>query len=332
MIKKEHLILLIIFLLSIYIRTIIDPGMPYHYDPGKNMVYARAALEWLPLVPQYNPFFNLGEYYEYQALFPYIVAVLYKITGISLVLITKPIISGAALSLTIYYLSLEVFGNKISAIVSAYLIAVSRIQLIGYMNYYPQIMAMSIMPVSFIFLIRYLKYKKLKYIILASIFSSLIVLASYIAAFVFFIIVIISLTIYGILNKNFKALIVIPITASLLTFFWLPMVWRHGIMKFTETFAFRILNTPAAFTNQPWSLMNYITFSESTVIAIIAGIIAIFIRKLRWDYSRLLIAVWLISTFALMESITSKQYYGQIDTSSSLILPFYYLQEGFSLS
>jgi hypothetical protein len=110
-IKKEYLILLAIFLLAIFIRVQIDPNIPYHWDPGKNIVYARAALQWLPLVPQYNPYFNLGEYYEYQVLFPYTVAFLYKISGISLVEITKwlAIISGAALSLTVYSLSLEIF-------------------------------------------------------------------------------------------------------------------------------------------------------------------------------------------------------------------------------
>jgi len=238
-------------------------------------------------------------------LFPYTIALLHRITSLSLVPITKwlAIISGAVLCLTIYFLSLEIFDDRTPAIISAYLIAVSRIQLIGYMNYYPQIMAMSILPVSLVFLIRYMKYNKLKYIIIASIFSSLIVLASYLTAFVFFIIVTISIVIYGALNKNFKALLIIPTTALILTFFWLPMVWRHGIITFIKTFAFRILNTPSAFTNQPWSLMNYLTFSGSTIVAIIAGVIAIsIIRKLRWDYPRLLLIIWLIITFALMQS------------------------------
>src|SRR3989304_2007457 len=182
-VKKEHLGLLVIFLLSIFIRIIIDPNIPYHYDPGKNIVYARAAIQWFPLIPQYNPFYNLGEYYEYQALFPYTVSFLYKLSGFSLVEITKwlVIISGGALALTTYYLSLEIFNNKISALVSAFLIAVSKVQLMGYMNYYPQIMAMTLMPVAFVFLIRYFKYdkkhEKIKYLILTAVISSLIVLA-----------------------------------------------------------------------------------------------------------------------------------------------------------
>lgn len=310
-IKKEHLILLAIFLLSISIRVQIDPNIPYHYDPGKNIVYARAALQWFPLVPQYNPYFNLGEYYEYQVLFPYTVAFLYKISGASLIAITKwlVIISGAALSLTVYYLSLEIFNNKTSALVCAFLIAVSKIQLIGYMNYYPQIMAMTLMPVAFVFLIRYIKYEKFKYLFLAAIMSSLIVLASYIAAFVYFMIMLLSAGVWGIRDKKaFKILILVPMmTAALLTFFWLPMVWRHGITKFIETAMYDILNTPSAFTNQPWTLMSFLTFSSGTVIAIIMGILAIFlIKKLKWDFQKLLLAVWLVLTFILMESYRFK--------------------------
>lgn len=45
------------------------------------------------------------------------------------------------------------------------------------------------------------------------------------------------------------------------------------------------------------------TFSISTDIAIIAGIIAVYFgRKIKWDFAQLLIAVWLILTFVLMES------------------------------
>ena len=84
-IKKEHLILLVIFIVAIAIRFHADPNMPFHYDPGKNIVYARAAIQSFPLVPQYNPYFNLGEYYEYQVLFPYAVACIYKISLASLV-------------------------------------------------------------------------------------------------------------------------------------------------------------------------------------------------------------------------------------------------------
>jgi len=88
-IKKEHLILLAIFILAIFIRFHADPNMPFHYDPGKNIVYANAAIQSFPLIPQYNPFFNLGEYYEYQVLFPYTVAFIYKITSLSLIGITS---------------------------------------------------------------------------------------------------------------------------------------------------------------------------------------------------------------------------------------------------
>ncbi len=305
--QKEHILLLIIFSLSIFIRILLDPDIPYHFDPGKNIVYARAALQWFPLIPQYNPYFNLGEYYEYQVLFPYTVAFLNKISGASLISITKwlVIISGAALSLTVYYLSLEIFNNKTSALISAFLISVSKIQLMGYMNYYPQIMAMTIMLISFIFLIRYIKYGKFKYLILVAIMSSLIVLASYITAFVYFIVVLLSAGIYGIMDKkSFKLILIVPLmTGALLTFFWLPMIWRHGFMDFIKKALDIILNTHGDFTNQPWTLMNYLTFSNTTVIAVIMGIIAIFfIKKVKRDFQRLLLGVWLVFAFVLMES------------------------------
>jgi len=307
-IKKEHLILLAIFLLAIFIRIQIDPNIPYHYDPGKNIVYARAALQSFPLIPQYNPYFNLGEYYEYQVLFPYTVALLFTLSGLSLVEITKwlVIIIGAALCLTVYYLSLEIFNNKTSALLSAFLIAVSKIQLLAYMNYYPQIMAMTLMPLSFVFLIRYIKYENVRDLVLVALLSSLIVLASYIAAFVYFLIVCVSLGIWGIWDKkSLKILFFIPIiTGALLTFFWLPIAWRHGTMKFIETAFYDILTAPSsAFTNQPWTLMSYLTNSSITIIAIIMGIIAIFlIKQIKWDFQKLLLGVWLIISFLLMES------------------------------
>jgi hypothetical protein len=287
--------------------------MPYHFDPGKIIVYARAAVQWFPMIPQYNQYYNLGEYFECQVLFPYIVAFLYKISGISLVVITKwvVIISGAALSLTVYYLSFEIFNNRTSALISAFLIAVSKVQLIGYMNYYPQIMAMTIMPVAFVFLIRYFKYEKFKYLILTAALSSLIVLTSYLTALVYFLILFLSISIYGIWKKkSLKILIFLPLmTGALIAFFWLPIVWRHGLIRILDTANGLILNTPDAFTNQPWSLMNFVTFSNTTVIGIIMGIISlIFVRKVKWDFQRLLLAVWLIVALVLMESYLVKPF------------------------
>ncbi len=304
LVRKEYLVLAAIFLLSVFVRVMVDPGMPFHYDPGKNIVYARAALQWFPLIPQYNPYFNLGEYYEYQVLFPYTVAFFHKLSGISLITLTKwvAVISGAALSLTVYYLSLELSGSKTSALISAFLISVSKIQLIGYMNYYPQIMAMTLMPLAFVFLIRYIKYGKTRHMAIAAIISSLIVLASYIAALVYFIIMIVSTVIYSIRDrKALRVLVSIPLmTGLLLSFFWLPMIWRHGVMQFAGTFIDRILYAPAPFTNQPWTLMSFITFSSATVLSLVLGILAIFfIKKFKWDFSRLLIVVWLIVTFVL---------------------------------
>jgi asparagine N-glycosylation enzyme membrane subunit Stt3 len=311
-IKKEHLILLFIFILAIFIRFHADPNMPFHYDPGKNIVYARAAIQSFPFVPQYNPYFNLGEYYEYQVLFPYTVAFIYKISSTSLVGIVSglAVISGAALCLTIYVLSLEIFNNKVAALVSAFLIAVSKIQLLGYVNYYPQILAMTIMPLACFFLIRYVKSEKFPDLFLVAVLSSLIILASYIAAFVYFLIVLISLALWSITDKKtIKGIILLPImTGILLTFFWLPIVWRHGLQKFIDTTIGTIITAaPSAFTNQPWTLTEIITYSSGTVIAIVLGVIALLVvKKIQWDFKKFLLAVWLGLTFILMESYLFK--------------------------
>jgi len=311
-IKKEHLILLAIFIFAIFIRINADPNIPFHYDPGKNIVYARAAADSFPLVPQFNPYFNLGEYYEYQVLFPYLVAFIYKITSASLVGITTwlAVVSGAALCLTVYLLSLEIFNNKVAALVSAFLIAVSKIQLLGYMNYYPQILAMTIMPLAGVFLIRYIKSEKFQYLFLVAILSSLIVLASYIAAFVYLLIVLVSLALWSIREKKtIKSCILLPLmTGILLTFFWLPVVWRYGILDFFGT-AISIIDTatPSAFTNQSWTLTGIITYSSGTVIAIVLGVIALFyVKKFAWDFKKVLLAVWLGLSFILMESYLFK--------------------------
>jgi hypothetical protein len=312
LIKKEYVILLAIFLFAIFIRFYSDPNMPYHYDPGKNIVYAHAALDSFPLVPQFNAYFNLGEYYEYQVLFPYTVAFLNKISGISLVILAEwvAVLTGAALCLTVYFLSRELFDNTTAALVSAFLIAVSRIQILGYVNYYPQIMAMTFMPLAALFLIRFVKTERFGYLLLVAILSALIVLASYLTALVYFLIILIALAIWCFREKkSVITLVLIPLmTAVLFSFFWLPIVWRHGIQRFVGIAAGDIL-TPqiSAFTNQPWTLASFLTYSSATVIAIVLGICVLLIYrkmpwKMEWDFSKVLLAVWLAVSFVLISS------------------------------
>ena len=97
-------------------------------------------------------------------------------------------------------------------------------------------------------------------------------------------------------------------TGVLLTFFWLPIVWRHGWMKLMRTAFDLILNEQAAFTNQPWDLLNFLTFSNVTVTAIITGIIVlVFIRKkFYWDFQRLMLVVWIVVALVLMQSYLFK--------------------------
>jgi hypothetical protein len=311
-IKKEHILLILIFILAIGIRIHADPNMPFHYDPGKNIVYARAAIQTFPLVPQTNPFFNLGEYYEYQVLFPYLVALLYKLTSISLAAITSAVavLSGAALCVTVYMLSQEIFEDKIAALLSAFLIAVSNMELLTYINYYPQILAMTFMPLACVFLIRHIRSEKFQDLFLAAILSGIIVLASYLTAFVYFLVILMSLAVWSLWQRKIIwTLFLLPcMTAFLTAFFWLPIVWRHGIQEFTDVATGIVTTTtPTGFTNQAWSLPAMIEFSSGAIIALILGIVAIiFFRKFQWDFAKLLITIWLVVSFLLMASYLIK--------------------------
>lgn len=310
--KKEYLVLVGIFVLALVVRIHLDPNIPYHYDPGKNIVYARAALDSFPLVPQYNPYFNLGEYYEYQVLFPYTIAFLHLITGFSLTDLTAwlAIIAGAAICLSTYFLALEIFRNKTAALVSAFLIATSLIQLLAYVNYYPQILAMALMPIAFVYLIRSVRHQNFTCLFLVALLSSLITLASYIAGFVYFAIVFVSLGIWSFRDKKTVGVfILIPLmTAALLAFFWVPIMWRYGILNFIES-ALRILFTPTVspFTNQPFTLINFLEFSTMTIIIIILGLGAfLLLRKIPWNFEQVLLSSWLVITLILMGSYLFK--------------------------
>ena len=305
--KAEYLLLLVIFLLSIALRINFDPAIPFHYDPGKNIVYAKAVLEWFPLFPQSNPFFNLGEYYEYQVLFPYISAFFHIISGLPLVFVTKwvAILSGAALTLTVYFFTDELFDNKTAALISAFLIAVSKVQLLQYMNYYPQILATTLIPLSLLFLVRFIRTHEWKDFILVVLLSSLIILGSYIAALVYFLILLLSLAIWSFFEKEtIRTLILIPgFTVLLLTFFWLPMVWRHGFYGEIETALLRIFTTSGSFTNQSWTITTFLTYSNGAVIAILAVICVFLItKKIQWDFQKILLSSWLFISLFLMSS------------------------------
>jgi len=269
-------ILITIFIVAILARVFNDPTSPFHYDPGKNIVYARAVIDTFPLFPQYNSYFNLGEYYEYQVLFPYMVALLHKITGLSLVYLTSTsiIIIGSLLPITVFLLSKEIFDNVGVALISAGLVTVSKIQLFSYMNYYPQILALTILPLSFISIIRYTKTSKKKYIIYASILSVTIILSSYLAGMVYLSILILSLIAYSITKRDLKyicALISIMVgTAALIAFYVLPIVNRYGV----KTFIVGIINTIFTQKDVPFTNTNF-GIVPTTFITIIALIICI---------------------------------------------------------
>lgn len=277
--KKRKVIktryILIIFIIAIIVRIYNDPTIPYHYDPGKNIVYSRAILDSFPLFPQYNSYFNLGEYYEYQVLFPYIVALFHKITGLSLVDLTAylAVIFGSLLVVTIYLLSMEIFDNITVSLISAGLIALSKIQLFSYINYYPQILGMTLLPLPFIFVIRYIKRPEKKYLIYTSILSVLIILSSYLVGMVYLSMLALSLIIYSILKKDLKytcALVSIIIgTIALMTFYILPIINRYGI----KTFIAGIVNT--VFTPKAIPFTNYNIQSDVTILKIFGFLIIV---------------------------------------------------------
>jgi hypothetical protein len=324
------IILVIIFIVAILVRIYNDPiNIPYHYDPGKNIVYSRAILDSFPLFPQYNPYFNLGEYYEYQVLFPYIVALLNKITGLSLVYLTSAsiIIIGSLLPITVFLLSKEIFDNVPVALISSGLIAISKIQLFSYMNYYPQILALTILPLSFLSIIRYTRTSKKKYIIYASISSVAIILSSYLAGMVYISILILSLIIYSIIKKDLKyiyALISIMVgTFALMAFYVLPIINRHGV----KSFIVGIINTvftqkDVPFTNVPIDILIPAAFKFIFIIILIicvSLVIYLFGRISKLEISKLvnninnisfkeikyeyiLLLIWALISLVLVES------------------------------
>jgi hypothetical protein len=328
-IKKYEIILLTIFIIAVLVRIYNDPTIPFHYDPGKNIVYTRAVLDSFPLFPQYNQYFNLGEYYEYQVLFPYIVALLYKITGFSLVDITSwsIIIIGSMMVITIYLLSKEIFNNEIAALTSAGLIAISKIELFSYVNYYPQILGLTLLPLPFIFLIRYTRTSDKKYLMYTSILSVFIILSSYIVGIVYISILIISLMIYSIMKKELRyvnALFSIIIgTIALMSFYILPIIARYGVRLFITG----IISTIFTPKNMPFTNLNFIKsdtaildiFSFLAIIAMIlcvSLVIHLYNRKLKSidsknkigielkkiKYEHVLLAIWLSISLILIES------------------------------
>lgn len=318
-IKEYRIILLTIFIIAILIRIYNDQTIPFHYDPGKDIVYSRAILDSFPFFPQYNQYFNLGEYYEYQVLFQYIVALLYKITGFSLVDITSwsIIIIGSTMVITVYLLSKEIFNNDVAALMSAGLIALSKIQLFSYVNYYPQILGLVLLPLPFIYIIRYTRTLDKKYLIYTSILSVFAILSSYIVGIVYISILILSLIIYSIIKKELRYIYalssIIIGTIALIAFYILPIINRYGIKSFI-TGIINAIFTPKAipFTNlnllqNDMTILNVFNFLIIiTLILCISLIIylyntkSIYFNKIKYEH--ILLFVWVSISLILIES------------------------------
>lgn len=321
--KKYKTILTIIFILAIIVRIYNDPTIPYHYDPGKNIVYSRAVLDSFPLFPQINNYFNLGEYYEYQVLFPYTVALLYKITGISLVDLTSwsIIIIGSLIPITTHFMSREIFNNNIPGLISAMLIVVSKIQLYSYMNYYPQIMALMLMSLGFIFIIRYIRTLDRKYIMYSSIISGAIILSSYLASIIYISILVLSLTIFSIIKKErrymYALISIITGTLALTTFYTLPIISRHGLDTFIKSVTDIIsIQKDIPFTNlnvqSDITILKIFGFIVIIILILcISSVIYLFDRKDRKPrlinfnkirYEHILLSLWVLIPLILIES------------------------------
>jgi hypothetical protein len=306
--KIESLILLGIFFLAIYLRLNIDPRIPFHYDPGKNIVYARAALDWFPLVPLTNQYFNLGEYFEYQVLFPYLTALFHIMSGLPLEVIVTwiAIVSGSALTISVYFLTKEIFQNITAAIISAFFIAVSNIQILQYMNYYPQILATTLIPISFIFLVRYIKTHHWNHLIIVIFLSVLIGLCSYLSILIYFAIILVSLGVWSIFDRHsLYALILVPLLSMCMSaFFWLPIISRHGLDSvISNATGYIFFMNASPFTNKPWTLTTLFTYSSSIVIAIFGAFIVILLfKKINWNFSKILLSIWILISLILVSS------------------------------
>ena len=277
--KRKYECLFAIFIISLILRITNDVHIPFHYDPGKNLVFAQAAVDSFPFFPQYNSYFNLGEYYEYQVLFPYLVALIHIATGISVVTSAKwlIILIGALLPVSIYYLCIEIKSDILVALIASFLIAISRLQLIAYMNYYPQILATTVMPIAFIFLIRAMKTKRIYALVPVCIISTVIFLASYLTFFVYCTILFTSLVVYYMCKKehfSLQALVTIPLGAgALLSFYSFPILSRHGISNTMNTFILTIFRDyHVTFTNRPWSIGRYLEHSITTYFILVVAI------------------------------------------------------------
>lgn len=326
-IQEYKIILLTIFIIAILIRIYNDPTIPFHYDPGKNIVYSRAILDSFPFFPQYNQYFNLGEYYEYQVLFQYIVTLLYKITGFSFVDITSwsIIVIGSLMVISVYLLSKEIFNSEITALISAGLIALSKVQLFSYVNYYPQILGLTLLPLPFVFLIRYTRTLDKKYFIYTSILSVFVILSSYIVGIVYISILILSLVIYSVIKKEpryiYALFSIIIGTIVLMTFYLLPIIDRYGI----KLFAIGIINAIFApkdipFTNlniqSDLTILNVFNFLVIIVLLLCISLIiylynkkskSVDFNKISIDlkktkYEHILLIIWLSISLILIES------------------------------
>jgi len=279
-------LLLTAFLAAIAMRILIDPHMPYHYDVGKNMVYARAAADVFPLLPQWNPYFNLGEYYEYQVGFPYLVGALHAITGISVVDIGQVVIVlfGSALTLTMYILVLELTGRRDAALIAAFLTAASSMQVFTYINYYPQILATTFFPLSLTYIVRYYRTGAFTHLLASGFITTIVVLTSYIAGLALVILITVTVIIHGLRERSAQGWLPLPVTLASVALIgaahWLPIVGRNGFDNVLNFLFTRFLYRGGG-VSYDVDLSVETTFLLSTIVLALIAIIFVFMKTLR---------------------------------------------------
>jgi len=223
------------FLAALTVRLLIDPHMPYHYDVGKNMVYSLAAADAFPLLPQWNPYFNLGEYYEYQVGFPYLVGALHAVTGVSVVTLGQVVIllAGSALTFTMYLLVQELTGRRDAAVIAAFMVAASGMQVYTYINYYPQILATAIFPLALLYLVRYYRDGDITHLLLSGVVCAAVTLTSYIAGMVLVLLIVLAVVVQGLRERSARSWLPLPVTLAMVALVgaphWLPILGRYGM-------------------------------------------------------------------------------------------------------
>jgi hypothetical protein len=185
-------------------------------------------------------------------------------------------------------------------------------------------LALTILPLSFVAIIRYTRTSNKKYIIYASILSAAIILSSYLVGMVYISILTLSLVIYSTMKKELKYIYVlisiIAGTVTLTAFYVLPIINRYGI----KTFVIGIINTiftqkDVPFTNAPIDILIPVAFKFIFIIILIICVSLViyllgrgskletsklvnnvYVKEIKYEH--ILLFIWALMSLVLVES------------------------------